>query len=281
MEILEVYVPDREKHCTLAKCELNDLFHDDEKMKELEKIPAGSRPIKDTFIMPAGGAVATRIHTREPAPWLAHCHMEVHREDGMAFVMNVGNYFPPANADWLPDDFPECDTPFLQSHSHEEPHCDCFVDKDAVLGLALFDGDSVFKCSRPYLCMHEQSQVAVLHRNTNLGGFKIRSKDNVPGYVLSIIILAITAVITIIFKVIIPKYVKPFTPELVKEGSMKPGRVSIMSIRKHGMEVHPSYWLQFQALVFSQWREYRPGCVNVLVSCVALVPRFILLHIEI
>eukprot|EP00551_Chaetoceros_affinis_P006674 CAMPEP_0203670452 /NCGR_PEP_ID=MMETSP0090-20130426/6523_1 /ASSEMBLY_ACC=CAM_ASM_001088 /TAXON_ID=426623 /ORGANISM="Chaetoceros affinis, Strain CCMP159" /LENGTH=723 /DNA_ID=CAMNT_0050535313 /DNA_START=9 /DNA_END=2180 /DNA_ORIENTATION=+ len=269
MEILDIFVPDRDFHCTLAKCELSDMFNSTEKIHELERIPVGTRPIKDTFIMPAGGAVATRIHTREPAPWLAHCHMEVHREDGMAFVLNVGNYFPPEDDLWLPDDFPKCDTPFLLSHSYEKKHCDCFINEDAVLGLTLFDGPSKYKCSRSYLCMHEQSQVAVLHRDTNLGGFKIASSGSFPGYATSLIVVIIVASITIILTMVLPKFVRPFKPQLVKDPStmgrrFSLARFSMLSIRKNGSGVKPSFWLQFQGLVFSQMSEYRPGTVNPL-----------------
>ena len=82
MEILETFAADRVRDCTLVKCNLYDGFD----LEELQNIRLGSRPIKDTFIMPAGGAVATRIETRMAAIRLAHCHMELHREDGMAFV---------------------------------------------------------------------------------------------------------------------------------------------------------------------------------------------------
>ena len=69
MEILKTFAADREKDCTLVKCNLYDGFD----MEELKAAPQGSRPMKDTFIMPAGGAVATRINTRSAASWLAHC----------------------------------------------------------------------------------------------------------------------------------------------------------------------------------------------------------------
>jgi hypothetical protein len=259
MEILEIFSPER-TDCTLAKCSLPDIFDSEEKIHELDDIPAGTRPIKDTFIMPAGGAVATRITTGKPAPWLAHCHMEVHREDGMAFILNVGNYFPQSDDSWLPDDFPDCNTAFLKSHSHEEPHCDCYIDEDAVLGLTL---DPTYKCSRSYLCMYEQSQIATLTRDNNLGGFEIQSKTSFPGWAISLIILGIVILITV-FITMLPKSERPYKPALVKSFKTTVTRISMLSIRTSESDVKPTFWHQFQGLFFSQWYEYRPGTVNVL-----------------
>jgi len=262
MEILEVFAADRVADCTLAKCEISNIFNSTEKIEELKNIPMGSRPIKDTFIMPAGGAVATRIFTREPAPWLAHCHMEVHREDGMAFVLNVGNYYAPSNGSWLPDDFPNCETPFHKSQ-HEEPHCDCYIDKDAVLGLTM---DSTYKCSRPYTCMWEQSQVAALKRHEHLGntGFRIQSTHPFPGWAISLIIVGVAALITFLFMFVIPRCTTRAKSTLVKEsGISNRDRASMKPITSDS-EVTVTFWDQFKGLVILQWHEYRPGVVNIL-----------------
>lgn len=252
MEILATYAADRERDCTLVKCSLYNGFD----VNTLKDIPTGSRPIKDTFILPAGGAVATRIATRQAAIWFAHCHMELHREDGMAFILNVGNYSAPVNASWLPDDFPDCDTAFLKSHNEIKPHCDCYIDKDAVLDLAL---DSTYKCSRSYLCMYEQSQIAVLTKDNENAGFKISSRYRLPGWYISLIIIGLLAIATLfsaeLFKLFIPKQ-----PSLAKKE-----RLHAMSLKSmKGFDVKPSFYEQFKALIFIQWREYRPGVINTL-----------------
>mmetsp|Transcript_13323 Transcript_13323/g.19873 ORF Transcript_13323/g.19873 Transcript_13323/m.19873 type:complete len:80 (+) Transcript_13323:147-386(+) len=79
----------------------------------------------------------------------------------MAFILNVGDYIEIAQSknnktmlpSDLPSDFPSCDTPFLKSR-HEDPNCDCYIDKDAVLDMTL---DKTYKRSRPYVCFHEHS----------------------------------------------------------------------------------------------------------------------------
>jgi hypothetical protein len=259
MEILEVFAAHRVDDCSLAKCKLSNIFNSTEKMDELKEIPVGTRPIKDTFIMPSGGAVATRIFTREPAPWLAHCHMEVHSEDGMAFVLNVGNYVAPKNDSWLPNDFPDCETPFLQSHDHYQTNCNCYINEDAVLDMAM---DETFKCSRSYLCWHEQGQVAELTKDNNSGGFRIQSSSGFPGWAVSLIIVGIVALITVFLVSVFDRCMIKHKPELVKTFKMSVVRFSMKSIRQSS--VSPSFWDQFRGLAYSQWSEYRPGTVNVL-----------------
>lgn len=82
MEILQTYAADRDNNCRGMKCDLYTGFN----MDKLQNISFGSRPMKDTFIIPSGGAVATRIQTRAAAMYFAHCHIDMHREDGMAFM---------------------------------------------------------------------------------------------------------------------------------------------------------------------------------------------------
>ena len=71
-KFLDVFAPEMEKNCNMVKCKLSEIFSSPKKIEELKKIPEGTQPIKDAFILPAGGAVVTRISTREPASWLAH-----------------------------------------------------------------------------------------------------------------------------------------------------------------------------------------------------------------
>ena len=215
--------------------------------------------MKDTFIMPAGGAVVTRVLTRKPDLWFAHCHMEVHREDGMAFIFNVGNYQPPTDGSWLPDDFPSCETPFLKTQ-HKEPHCDCYINEDAVLGTSL---NETYKCSRKYLCMHEQSQVAYLTEE-NKPGFKLRSTSPVPGYGISLIFVCIVALATLFFVFVLPCFEKEglkchMLTKTIVEGMNK---ITLKSITNEDNK--PSFFQQFLGLYIIQWREYRPGAINVL-----------------
>ena len=157
MEILNIYRPKRELHCSRAACELPTFYDSEEKLKELDA-RIRHAVLKDTFILPAGGAVVTRIKTFQPAVWFAHCHLETHREDGMALILNVGNYTAPEDSSWLPDDFPSCDHPFLKG-LHKEPACVCYQDKDAVLDQGLTED---YRCSRDYLCSHVYSEVSQL-----------------------------------------------------------------------------------------------------------------------
>lgn len=82
MEILQTYASDRDNKCRGMKCDLYTGFN----MDELQNISFGPRPMKDTFIISSGGAVATRIQPRAAAMYNAHCHIDMHREDGMAFM---------------------------------------------------------------------------------------------------------------------------------------------------------------------------------------------------
>merc|ERR1719343_14946 len=91
-----------------------------------------------------------RIFTGNPALWFAHCHLHAHREDGMAFILNVGNFRASKNSTRL-ENFPKCDTPYLESKK-KYAACDCFQNKDALLQTGLTEG---FKCSSGQLCYHE------------------------------------------------------------------------------------------------------------------------------
>ena len=98
--------------------------------------------LKDTVIMPAGGAVALRINTDNPGVWFFHCHAHIHLLEGMGFVINEGNYM--FSQTEFPKDYPSCDL----SGKLQMPQsvtCDC-IEKDTFrAGLQL-------KCSSPWLC---------------------------------------------------------------------------------------------------------------------------------
>ncbi len=167
MEILDIHMPVRNRDCTRAECSLPTKYDSSELLQDLNRrIPIGQSVLKDTFILPAGGAVVTRIKTKAPAVWFAHCHLETHREDGMAMILNVGNYTAPSDPEWLPDDFPTCSHPFVQSKV-DEPACTCYYNGDTVLNQALSEDH---RCSRDHLCMHELSEAANLDNYAIEGG---------------------------------------------------------------------------------------------------------------
>lgn len=196
MEILDEVIVKKSDSCDHNKCELSEIFATDEALQRLASITPGTRPLKDTFILPAGGAVATRIFTGEPALWFAHCHLESHRESGMALILSVGNYKAPSDPGWLPPDYPRCDTPFLLAKK-EFPACDCYVNSDAVMDGAL---TKEHRCSRDYLCFHEDSPQANLESNPYAGtskpGIAIRSQYSVPGWAISLLIVATIAIVS-------------------------------------------------------------------------------------
>ncbi len=277
MEILETYAPRFATSCNTAKCKLPEVFDSQDKIKSLKSIPIDTRPVKDTFIMPAGGAVATRIFTKEPALWLAHCHTEVHREDGMGFIMNVGDFSAPTDDSWLPSDFPTCDSPFHRS-LHDEPHCDCYIDEDAVLGLTL---DKTYKCSRSYLCMWQQSQVAVLRQNNTEAGYKLQSSySRTPGWVISFSFVCLAAIITFGFTVAYPRYIKTRSYhqtesaaayEQVDDSATKQDDSAAITLSKTMVysttskeKMRCSFWTQFKTLIPLRWSEYRPTTINIL-----------------
>ena len=45
--------------------------------------------LKDTTLLPLGGAMVIRFITDNPGVWLAHCHIDIHLESGL--------YSPPSN----------------------------------------------------------------------------------------------------------------------------------------------------------------------------------------
>jgi len=47
--------------------------------------------LKDTVMMPVGGYVVTKFKADNPGPWLLHCHNELHVEQGMSMVIEVGD----------------------------------------------------------------------------------------------------------------------------------------------------------------------------------------------
>ena len=81
MEILDIVLPVKKQDCTLSKCKLSSYYDHDSVRALASSIPPKKAVLKDTFVIPAGGAVVTRIHTYEPSLWYSHCHLEMHHFD--------------------------------------------------------------------------------------------------------------------------------------------------------------------------------------------------------
>lgn len=191
MEILDQLTVKKSENCDHVKCRLSDAFTSNEEIERLASIPVGTRPLKDTFVLPAGGVVVTRIYTGDPALWLIHCHLESHREDGMALILNVGNYQAPSDGSWLPPDYPKCDSSFL-STLKEFPACECYINEDDVMDSAL---TAEHRCSRDYLCFHDNSpQSNIVVHPYESKGIAIRSRYSVPGWVISLFIVFVIAI---------------------------------------------------------------------------------------
>lgn len=195
MEILDIHIPKKEDSCLLNQCRLSEAFSSPETVEALAATATGTSVLKDTFILPAGGVVAARIRTGNPALWYAHCHLDVHHETGMALILRVGGYSP-SEGDWLPDDYPACDTPFVKTKT-PFPSCDCYVNTDAVLGGGLSDEH---RCSRDHLCFHE-GPMANLESYPNVSeGLSIQSRYSTPGWAISLIIVAIIVLLSLLLQ---------------------------------------------------------------------------------
>mmetsp|Transcript_29962 Transcript_29962/g.55135 ORF Transcript_29962/g.55135 Transcript_29962/m.55135 type:complete len:1142 (-) Transcript_29962:1277-4702(-) len=193
MQILDIAIPNKREDCTLSQCKLNSLYKSHEDIRALaSSIPPSKAVLKDTFIIPAGGAVVTRIHTHGPSLWYSHCHLELHHIDGMAFILNVGNYAGSLGRTQLPTDYPSCDSPFVQTQI-QYPSCDCYKNPNTILGNQL---NSDYKCSRAHLCHHVKSRAANLEKYTFPGGDDISSKYRIiPGWGISFITVFVVCLV--------------------------------------------------------------------------------------
>lgn len=64
-----------------------------------------NRPVvKDSFMVPNGGYIVGKFRADNPGPWFFHCHNELHVEQGMSMVIEVGK----------PDEWPQDDKNFYQ-----------------------------------------------------------------------------------------------------------------------------------------------------------------------
>lgn len=200
MEILDVVIPKKQEDCSLSKCKLNSYYESHDDVRALSaSIPPNKAVLKDTFLMPAGGTVVTRIHTEEPSLWYSHCHIEMHHFDGMAFILNVGNYSGSSSRRNLSTDMPSCDSHFVQTQM-QYPSCDCYENPNAVLGNYL---TSDYKCSRDYLCHHVHSRAANLERYKFAGGDEIHSDYSIAGWGISFIAVTVVCLMLALVRKIV------------------------------------------------------------------------------
>ena len=211
--------------------------------------------MKDTFIMPAGGAVVTRIQTLEPAIWVAHCHIDDHNMDGMSFVLNVGDY-QKHNFTRFPDDSPSCETPFIQT-MEKHPACECYVNNDAVLSTALTHDH---RCSRDYLCHHKLSQAANLDSYSQ-NGIGIASNHGTPNWLATIIIIVLIFAVSVFFSVILPRRRRmvAHNPTSKKLSFLKNKLFIKINEDENGYQNNKIF-----VRIREDWKGYQPGCTNAL-----------------
>jgi len=144
-EVLEVATRLRED-CPDGRCDLPDL--DKVFSTSIERL--STRPtqgvLKDTVIIPAGGAIAIRFNTDNPGVWFLHCHLDQHMEDGQGFIVHEGKY----SQSTFPEDYPSCDYTGRLQHL-ETSNCNCFEDTALDERWRM---KSSYKCSKPHLCKH-------------------------------------------------------------------------------------------------------------------------------
>lgn len=142
----------------------------------------------DKIVLVKGGAIVTRMFTGDPGLWKANAIRDIHNEDGLGFVLIVGDYRVPFNDDWS-SDFPTCDTALVQS-TPIKPACECYEDKNTPFQLN--DNHEKRFCSRSHLCRHELSQAANLDSLIYEKGFNIQSGWAIPGGLVTTIFLLVT-----------------------------------------------------------------------------------------
>eukprot|EP00586_Coscinodiscus_wailesii_P014596 CAMPEP_0172493336 /NCGR_PEP_ID=MMETSP1066-20121228/24733_1 /TAXON_ID=671091 /ORGANISM="Coscinodiscus wailesii, Strain CCMP2513" /LENGTH=1154 /DNA_ID=CAMNT_0013263443 /DNA_START=206 /DNA_END=3670 /DNA_ORIENTATION=- len=244
MEILKVITPNRSTDCTIVKCRLNTSIlptTDDKTISQLLQ-SSSSFVKKDTFIIPAGGTVITRVsHTGPPALWFAHCHMDIHREDGMAFILNVGNYTSYSSSERenkkLPSDYPSCDAPQLFME-RTLPACDCYDNRDSVLGLRMVQGE--YKCSREHLCRHAvTSSTSAVERYNYEGGIATHGS-----YAYIWVIPTVVTICVFVISAVLTAYSKYYPARPLPNDV--DAATSVVTLFK------------------SEWKKYRPESINRL-----------------
>ncbi|XP_063686440.1 uncharacterized protein LOC134820148 [Bolinopsis microptera] len=146
-EVLEVATR-LKKDCPDGRCDLPDL----EKVFSTNITDLSTRPrqgvLKDTVIVPVGGAIAIRFNTDNPGVWFLHCHLDQHMEDGQGFIVHEGGYTQSTTT--FPSDYPSCDYEGKLQHL-EAADCNCYEDTSLDERWRM---KNTMKCSKPHLCRH-------------------------------------------------------------------------------------------------------------------------------
>jgi len=194
VEVLGYETPTLIQDCTLQSCKLSEAYESKDRLLALDSIPPNHSIQKDTFVIPAGGATATRLQTgNRSGLWMVSGQRDVHGEDGLSFVLIIGDYRIPKFDDNWPIDFPSCNTTLVNSLPMK-PSCECYTDKDAPLQLQM-PGKKL--CSRSHLCLHDTSQASNLDSYIYDAGLNIQSgrqpraiPDFLPTLVFVLVVLA-------------------------------------------------------------------------------------------
>ncbi len=122
-------------------------------------------PLKDTITVPGGGWVVLQLVGDNPGEWLAHCHVDAHHHDGLAWIMREAPEVPRVFE--LPPDFPVCHAPGSRRLDiyHDPPQCDCFFSPDSVMKLT---PENNYKCSADALCRHTQGPLSGVRNLTGV-----------------------------------------------------------------------------------------------------------------
>lgn len=162
-EVLDQYSVDTssDNHCSIFGCRLTDRYTAT-KLDVFKRMPYTGL-LKDTVLLPAGGAVVLRFEVNNPGVWFSHCHIMLHKEDGMAFIIREGGEAAARSAQ-IPPDSPVC----LPSDSQSMyPSCQCWEDTDQLRDYRL---QRSWICSRDWLCHHEEKyDIGVLSSSFHRG----------------------------------------------------------------------------------------------------------------
>jgi hypothetical protein len=156
VEILDIAFPTLE-HCTLQSCKFTNKY-DVSSIRALDKTQLNTAIKKDTFVVPAGGAIVVRLTASNRGLWLASSTAFPWGDDGLSLVVNIGDYPVPPDEELLLEvrGLPSCST--VASSKQANPSCECYNDKDAPLRSAVDDERSF--CSRPHTCLGQQAPSA-------------------------------------------------------------------------------------------------------------------------
>ena len=106
-EVLEIVGGDKENNPDCKLLDLKTAFSEPiDKLMKREK----QGVLKDTVILPACGAVAIRINSDNPGVWFFHCHIEWHLHDGLAAIINEGDFMFHQTS--FPSGYPTCNKDF-------------------------------------------------------------------------------------------------------------------------------------------------------------------------